>query len=94
MKNKKSFFKKDISFGRIGLTQKALIAKHLAIMERAGLNISEALEILIESSSGKLKRVMINILKSVESGNSLAESFTRYDNIFSGILDACIIDLT
>jgi len=84
-KQKNKLFSMEISFGGISLDQKALLAKNLAVMQRAGLTIVESLGIVAESSRGKLKRIITAIQKSVESGSSLADAFGAYPKIFSGI---------
>ncbi len=80
-----NFLASDINFGRVSLTQKAIFAKHLAIMLKAGLDISEALAIVVDASTGKFKKIIKEVLKSVESGESLANALGQYPQIFSGI---------
>lgn len=75
----------DIGFGGVSLTQKALFAKHLAVMLRSGLTIIEALSIARDSAEGRLKRAIGGVLKSVGNGRSLSSSFGEYPNIFSGL---------
>ena len=59
-KVKKSALEINISIGRVSLAQKALFAKHLSVMLKSGLTITEALGIAANSAQGKLK----NIIKS------------------------------
>lgn len=80
-----NFLASDINFGRVSLTQKAIFAKHLAIMLKAGLDISEALAIVVDASTGKFKKIIKEVLKSVASGESLANALGQYPQIFSGI---------
>lgn len=75
----------EINIGNVKLETKALFAKHLAIMQKAGLTLIESLEIILESSSGKFKKVLTGILKSVESGNTLSSSFARYPKVFDSV---------
>ncbi|MBU0661182.1 type II secretion system F family protein [Patescibacteria group bacterium] len=89
-KKKISVLKKNIAIGGTGLTQKALLAKHLAVMQRSGLSIVESLDIVADSAQGKMKNILIKIRESVESGNSLSDAFQRYDNIFPGIFISAI----
>lgn len=81
----KSAWNPDLSIGRVSLTQKALFAKHLAVMLRSGLTVGEALHISAESTQGKLARVILTIQKSVEAGRSLSSSFADHPRIFSGL---------
>jgi len=82
---KKSILDFDISIGKVSLTQKALFAKHLSVMLKAGLPISESLGIAMDSNTGKFKKILSGVLKSVEAGHSLSESFARYPSTFSGL---------
>jgi hypothetical protein len=79
--NKKRIW--SISFGHVSLVQKALFAKHLAVMIKAGVSIVEALAITRQSAEGKLKKVLGEVQKSVESGHSLSESFSRHPRVFN-----------
>lgn len=81
---KKEFLDIDIPLGGPGIVQKALFAKLLAVMLKSGISLNDALTIAIDTNRGKLKNVLRGVLKSVESGNSLADSFARYPKVFSG----------
>ncbi len=89
-KGKGSALSQDIAIGKVTLTQKAVFAKHLAVMLAAGLLINEALEIAEDSSKGKLKSIIKRVRRSVEAGNSLADSFAAYPKVFGGLF----IDVT
>ena len=52
-------------------------------MLKAGLPITEALNIAQDSASGKLKKIIKEISESVETGRSLSISFSRYPDVFS-----------
>ena len=84
-KQKKSLLEADINIGRVSLNQKALFAKNLALMLKAGLPISEALAISSSSAKGKFKTVLLKVKSSVEAGRSLSSSFAEHPNIFSGM---------
>ena len=70
----------------VSLTQKVLFAKHLAVMLRSGLPITEALEIAEESSQGHLKIAVMGVAKSVRTGRTLSEALGDYPKIFSAPL--------
>ncbi|MCX6796619.1 MAG: type II secretion system F family protein [Candidatus Falkowbacteria bacterium] len=80
-----SIFAKKISLGGVNLEQKAVFARNLAIMLKAGITISEALAIVVEIATGKLKKITSHIYKSVQSGQSFAASLGMYPKVFSGI---------
>ena len=82
---KKDLLELEILIGGVNLTQKAIFAQHLAMMLKSGLPIIEALSIAQDSASGKLKKILRNVLKSVQAGRSLSASFARYPKVFSGL---------
>ncbi|MDA2922913.1 type II secretion system F family protein, partial [Patescibacteria group bacterium AH-259-L07] len=84
-KAKKSIFETEISIGGVTLTQKALLARHLSIMLKSGLSIVEALEIAKDAGTGKLKKILNNIIGSVRSGRSLSDSLKDHKRVFSGL---------
>jgi len=84
-KAKKSALEINISIGGTSPTAKALLAKHLAVMQKSGLTITESLEIIEDSATGRMKKVIRKVLASVKSGNTLSESMARYPKVFSGI---------
>ncbi len=84
-KKKTKLLDLEISISRINLTQKALFARHLAVMLKAGLTITEALNITQDSTQGRFRKVVRGVLKSVQSGHSLSTSFSRYPKVFSGL---------
>ena len=82
---KKNVLEFDINIGGTGLTVKALFAKHVSVMLKSGLTIVEALSIAEDSAQGKFKKILKGVLKSVESGQSLSDSFARDPKVFTGI---------
>lgn len=82
-KQKKSLLDIDISFKKVSLTQKALLAQHLSVMLKAGLTLPEAIEIIQGQSTGRLKKILKGVLLSINSGQSLSASFARYPDVFS-----------
>ncbi len=81
----KDLLKINLSIGGTGLADKALLAKYLAVMQLSGLTLTESLGIIEDTVKGKMKKIIIGVRKSVESGNTLAESLGRYPKVFSGI---------
>jgi len=82
---KKGLLNIDISFGRVSLVDRALFAKHLSVMLKSGLPLSEAIDVARSSARGKLSKVLKGVQSSIESGHSLADSFARYPKTFSGL---------
>ena len=84
-KSKKSILKKDIFLNKVSLAEKTLFAKHLSIMLKAGVTLSEAIEILRDQAGGKMKHVLSKVLSSIISGQSLANSLGRHPKTFEGL---------
>lgn len=82
---KKSALDVDISFGSINFGQKITFAKHLAVMLKSGLTITEALEIVYGQAEGKLRKIIGKIKQSVDAGNSLSSSLGKFPKIFPPI---------
>ena len=59
-------------------------------MLKAWINITEALEIIFDSITGKFKKVIYGVWQSVESGQSLSNSLAAYPKIFSGIYKSAV----
>lgn len=83
IKPKPTLFNTEIIIGGVSLIQKAVFAKNIAVMLKAGLAITECIEIAQEQATGKFSRVLSGVLSSIESGQSLSDSFARYPRIFS-----------
>lgn len=88
----KGVLKKEISLGRIKFSDKVIFAKHMSVMIESGLDITEALEIGLQESRAPMRKVLRSILKSVESGQSFADSLALhpkvFDNSFTQIIRA------
>ncbi len=70
----------------LSFQDKMLFTKHLATMLRAGITITEALQILASQTEQARNRQMYeNIVRSVKAGQSLSESMRVYDFIFSDL---------
>jgi len=74
-----------ISWGRITGLDKLLFAKHLATMIKSGLSLTESLEIAIDQASTKMKKVLKDVLSSVNNGKSLSSSLSRHSKVFSPV---------
>lgn len=71
---------------KVKLDEKIFFTKNLKVMIKSGLSVPHALKISAEQTRNKkFKTVLINIKKDIESGSSLAKSFSRYPEVFSEI---------
>jgi len=83
---KRRLMNDPIRFSRITPLDKILFARHMSVMLKSGLSLSEALEIVFEqSTSGKLKRIITSVRQSVNNGQPLSGSLEKFKNVFSGI---------
>lgn len=85
-KQKSNINNLNIEIGKVSFTEKVIFAKHMSVMIKAGLTISESILILIESSKGKMKKILIDIYNQIETGHSLSDSLNNHKNIFPAIL--------
>lgn len=83
VKFKKNLLETNISLGGIPLLQKAIFAKNLSIMLQSGLDIVESLEIISDQATGQFKVILLDVLSSVEAGNSLSSSLKKHPKVFS-----------
>lgn len=70
-------------FNRISFVEKVLLTKHLAIMIKSGILISEALATLISQTKSKtLRSILSNVLSEIQNGQSLSKSLARHPQVF------------
>jgi type II secretory pathway component PulF len=79
---KKKNFVLSSQFGTVSLEQKMLFIKHLSLMIKSGMPINEAMTILVSENKGLFKKILQNILSSIEGGNHLTDSLAQYPRVF------------
>ncbi|MBW2030509.1 MAG: type II secretion system inner membrane protein GspF [Deltaproteobacteria bacterium] len=73
-------------FNRVKQGELAVATRQLSILLGAGVNLVSSLEALIEQlSNPTLKKIMAQVKESVNEGNSLAHSLSRYPKVFSNV---------
>jgi len=83
IKEKKSFQLPAFS-QRVGLVDKMLFTRNLAVMLRSGLAFGRALSILAEQTKSKyFKEVLTKISEDVQKGSALADSLEKYPKVFN-----------
>lgn len=87
---KKNLLEQDIAIGGAGLAQIAALAKHLSVMLKSGLTITEALSIALDGSHGRFKKIMAGVLNSVEAGNPFSQALSAYPRVFSNLFISAI----
>ena len=73
-----------ILFSSISLQDKLLFTKHLSIMIKAGIPISEAIESLSDQTKKKeFKGILQLVLTDIQNGQPLAKSLGKFPKVFS-----------
>ncbi|MFH1711949.1 MAG: type II secretion system F family protein [Patescibacteria group bacterium] len=90
-KIKTPWYKTDLTLGRVPTVDIVLMAKHLSVMLDAGVTVPEALDVLVNQSTGTLKRVMRRIAKRVDSGDALAEALAAEPKVFSPVFVSAVL---
>lgn len=72
-----------IPFSGVSSTDRILFAKTVAMMLRSGITITESLATAEGSSSGRFKRILKGVTKSIESGQSFSGALAAYPEVFS-----------
>lgn len=73
-------------FSRITELDKVTFTKHMAVMMKAGISISETLLTLIDqTSSAKFKKILRGVYASVRNGQQLSTALEKYPKVFSSI---------
>lgn len=64
--------------GRVSTKDKILFTKQLAVLLRSGVPLLQALELMIDQTTGKLKSIAITLKDGIKEGQSLAAGLARY----------------
>ncbi len=76
----------EINIGGVPMKEKVIFMRQMSTMVSAGLPLTRALEIMTEQAANPFfKRVLKEVLSSVQSGKSLANSFREQDEVFDEI---------
>lgn len=76
----------EINIGGVPMKEKVIFMRQMSTMVSAGLPLTRALEIMAEQAANPFfKRVLKEVLTSVQSGKSLANSFREQDEVFDEI---------
>lgn len=76
----------EINIGGVPMKEKVVFMRQMATMVGAGLPLSRSLEIMTQQvSNPQFKKVLKNVLDSVQSGKTLADSFRAEEEVFDNI---------
>ena len=76
----------EINIGGIPMKEKVIFMRQMATMVGAGLPLTRSLEIMVQQASNpKFKKILANVLSSIQSGKTLADSFRMEEDVFDQI---------
>lgn len=68
---------------RVSFVEKLLFTKHLSVMLKSGITISEAINTLIlQTKSQTFRRILNDILHQIENGHTFHDSLSRHGEVF------------
>lgn len=71
---------------RISFLEKVLFTRHLAIMLKAGIPITEAILVLKDlSKNAAFSKMIVKIASYIDNGATLAEALEHYKNVFGNL---------
>ncbi|MCF6277034.1 MAG: type II secretion system F family protein [Candidatus Magasanikbacteria bacterium] len=86
---KKSKKKQNLLWNRISVnlkhTELMLFTKYLNVLLGSGLTLDEALDILVDQSSGSLKKILKSLQGNIRKGGTLSAGLENYPHIFSSV---------
>jgi len=65
--------------------EKILFTKQLSVLLKSGIPLLQALELLIEQFSGRMKRIVVTLKDNIKEGGSLAQGMSEYPRVFENI---------
>ncbi len=70
-------------FSRVSFLDKLLFTKHLSVMIKSGITLSEAVEVLrTQTSNIAFKSVLVEIEKEINNGQTLKKALSKHPKIF------------
>jgi type IV pilus assembly protein PilC len=76
----------EINIGGVPMKDKVVFMRQMATMVGAGLPLTRALEIMVQQAENPLfRRILGNVLSSIQSGKTLADSFRAEEDVFDDI---------
>jgi len=73
-------------FNRVPFSEKVLFAKNLALMIKAGFPLRESVATIQEQSKSKnFKKILDDVIKSIDNGQPLAVSLSRHAGVFGNL---------
>lgn len=67
---------------RINTLERISLTKHLAVMVKAGIGLSQSINNLAEQSKGDTKKILIDIKTKLDNGSNLSVAMGKYPKVF------------
>lgn len=82
---KTPWYKKDLAILPVSHVEIVTMTKNLAVMLEAGLTVPESLEVLVEQTGGRLKKVLSNVNAQVQAGQLLGDALEKAHRVFGPV---------
>ncbi len=71
---------------KVKLTELSIFCRQFSTMIDAGVSLVRCLDVLSQQqSNARFKRIILDVLKEVEAGNTLSKSMAKYPSVFSNL---------
>lgn len=80
-----SFKNINIQIGSISNEEIVLFTKHLAVTLKSGINIIDALDMLLDPNQVKMSSMITDIMEHIKAGQALHETLEKHKKYFSDI---------
>lgn len=75
-----------LKLGHISLVEKMMFSRHLSVMIKAGLSLSQALKVLArQTKSPKFSKIINQIEDGIRQGNSFSKSLAQHPKVFDDL---------
>lgn len=88
--SKRPWYKKEVHIKPVSRVDVVTMTENLAVMLRAGLPVPEALDVLVDAASGRLRTVLQKVSKEVNVGNSLGDAIEKAPSVFNPIFVSAV----
>jgi len=69
----------------VGIKDKIVFSKQLAILIKSGVPLMQSIELLIEQFEGQMKTILVRVKDDIKEGVSLADALAKYPKVFENI---------
>ncbi len=77
------WYKTEIGVGRVKMVDIAMLSKHLSVMLGSGLTVPDALDVIHDQASGKVRAVIGRVNRRVHGGSAFSDALSFERKVFS-----------